>query len=234
MGAGRGLTGVLEVSPELSRIGVFVAYAVVRKVKVLETPEYVVKIMAEEEAKVRSTFETAARLTDNPIIQAYRKFLWKLGIDPTKLRPSSEALARRVLRGTPLPRINSVVDIGNVVSLRTLIPIGLYDMDSISLPLTLRFSKGGEVFLPVGSEDSEVLSRGVPIIVDSRGVVVHIYPHRDSRLSMIRWETENVLITSCGVSGVERGLVVEAAKAVADMILNINPLAEASEFGVAV
>ncbi|MDM7275904.1 MAG: phenylalanine--tRNA ligase beta subunit-related protein [Thermoprotei archaeon] len=228
------MAGILEVSPELSRIGVFIVYAVVRNVRVLETPERVANIMAEEEAKVRSTFETPARLTDNPIIQAYRRFLWRLGIDPTKIRPSSEALARRVLRGAPLPRINSIVDIGNVVSLRTLIPIGLYDMDSLSPPLTLKLSRGGEVFLPVGSEGSDVLSRGVPIIVDSKGLVIHVYPHRDSRLSMIRGETRNVLITLCGVPGVQRDLVMGAAKAVVDMILNINPLAEASEFGVVV
>ncbi len=224
---------ILGISQELSRTGVFLAYTIVRNVRVVESPSYIVNIMAGEEAKVRSTFATPSRLTDNPIIQAYRRFLWRLGIDPTKLRPSSEALARRVLRGSPLPRINSIVDIGNIVSLRTLIPIGLYDLDSLSPPLTLKLAGGGEEFLPVGSEEFEVLSRGVPIIVDSKGIVIHVYPHRDSRLTMITERTRNVLITSCGVPGVQRELVIEAAKAVVDLILNINPQAETGEFGVA-
>jgi DNA/RNA-binding domain of Phe-tRNA-synthetase-like protein len=55
----------------------------------------------------------------------YRRF----GTDPTKHRPSSEALLRRVRRGEPLPRINSLVDVANVLSLRLQVPVGLYDLE---------------------------------------------------------------------------------------------------------
>ena len=59
------------------------------------------------EAKAKYTIET---LKDHPIVRAYRDFYWKLDIDPTKTRPSGEALLRRVLHGDELPRISTVVD----------------------------------------------------------------------------------------------------------------------------
>ncbi len=66
------------------------------------------------------------------------------GIDPTKTRPSSEALLRRVQRGDPLPRVNSLVDIINWCSVETALPFGLYDAASIRGPVTLRLGRPGE------------------------------------------------------------------------------------------
>ena len=56
----------------------------------------------------------------------------KVGIDPTKTRPSNEALLRRVRKGDAIPRINSAVDIINWCSLEFQLPYGLYDSSKIS------------------------------------------------------------------------------------------------------
>jgi DNA/RNA-binding domain of Phe-tRNA-synthetase-like protein len=228
-----GLPGLIVVSSELAGLGVFVSYAVVRGVRVSETPGFVDEMLRVEEERVRSVIGDASRLTENPIVQAYRRFMWRLGIDPTKVRPSSEALARRVLHGGSIPRINSIVDIGNLVSLKTLIPIGLYDLDTVSPPLVLKLSEGYEEFAPIGSQGVERLRRGLPIIVDSRGLVIHIYPHRDSRYSMITVNTRNMLVVSCGVPGVPRALVTEATESVVKLVKSVNPTVEVVEVGVA-
>src|ERR1041385_3872925 len=55
----------------------------------------------------------------------YRKF----GIDPTKTRPSNEALLRRMKKGEPMPRVNSLVDVANAMSIQLQVPVGLYDLD---------------------------------------------------------------------------------------------------------
>ncbi len=60
-----------------------------------------------------------------------RRLYRRYGTDPTRTRPSSEALLRRALRGVPLYRINEVVDVGNWCSLEYLLPLGLYDRDRI-------------------------------------------------------------------------------------------------------
>ncbi len=149
------------------------------------------------ELQERYTLET---LREDPAVKAYRKFYWRIGIDPTKTRPSSEALVRRALRGK-WPQIGPIVDAGNIASARNMVPIGLYDLDSFQPPARLTVSKGGELFEPIGG-NAETLPPGLPILVDRRGVVMHLYPHRDSRHTMIRPTTRRLLAIAAGVPGI--------------------------------
>ncbi len=223
---------LLSITPDLISIGVFAAYSILSNIRVIERHPLIEELALEAESEVKERIGDPKRLTENPIIQAYRRFLWRLGVDPTKVRPSSEALARRILRGDRLPRINSLVDSGNIASIKTLVPIGIYDLDKISTPMILRFSMSGEKFKPIGSQNLEVLEAGLPIIVDSRGLVIHIYPHRDSRESMITLDTKKAIVVGCGVPGVPRDLVVNAISIVIDITRNINPQVEASSIVV--
>ena len=70
------------------------------------------------------------------ITAAVRTMYKRVGLDPTKTRPSSEALLRRVRKGDELPRINSLVDIINWCSLESQLPFGLYDLSKIVGPVT--------------------------------------------------------------------------------------------------
>src|SRR2546427_7481342 len=79
-----------------------------------------------------------------PELQPARELYRRTGEDPTKLRPSSEALLRRVLGGRALYRINSLVDTCNLCSLEFLLPIGLYDADRIEGPVTARLGRSEE------------------------------------------------------------------------------------------
>ena len=65
-------------------------------------------------------------------VRAYRDFYWSIGIDPTKTRPSAEALLRRVVRGSPLPNINTAVDAMNLVSVETGIVFSVFDRSRMS------------------------------------------------------------------------------------------------------
>jgi DNA/RNA-binding domain of Phe-tRNA-synthetase-like protein len=96
-----------------------------------------------------------------------RSLYKSLGIDPTHTRPSSEALLRRVLLGKPFPRILNAVDLCNLLSLRFLLPLGLYDADSIQGPVTLRRGGAGEFFPGIRKE--RVSLEGRPVLADSLG-----------------------------------------------------------------
>jgi DNA/RNA-binding domain of Phe-tRNA-synthetase-like protein len=98
-----------------------------------------------------------------PARELYRSF----GIDPTRTRPSSEALLRRVLLGKPLPRILSVVDVCNLCSLRFLLPIGLYDTAQIQGRVRLRRGLPGESF--EGIRKDAIHLEGRPALADERG-----------------------------------------------------------------
>jgi DNA/RNA-binding domain of Phe-tRNA-synthetase-like protein len=98
-----------------------------------------------------------------PARELYRSF----GIDPTHTRPSSEALLRRVLQQKPLPRILNAVDLCNHLSLKFLLPLGLYDVDRITGPVVLRRGRPGETFPGIRKE--AVSLEGRPVLEDSRG-----------------------------------------------------------------
>ncbi|QXJ33100.1 hypothetical protein J5U22_02781 [Saccharolobus shibatae] len=159
-------------------------------------------------------------LKNDSVVRAYRDFYWRIGIDPTKTRPSGEALRRRLVRGNRLPRINIVVDIGNIVSVETLVPIGLYDSDKVVGDLHLVMSKGSEEFLGLGKK-TEKLDKGIPILVDDEGKVLHIYPHRDSILTSITPDVKNVIIVGAGVPNIDENLVKYAVDRVADLLEKI-------------
>ncbi|ARM76240.1 B3/4 domain-containing protein [Acidianus manzaensis] len=161
--------------------------------------------------------EESEELKNNPIVRAYRDFYWKIGIDPTKIRPAGEALRRRITRTGKLPRINDIVDLGNVVSSNTLVPIGIYDLSKVKGEPSIILSRGGEEFYPIGKDKPEILEKGIPIMVDSEKVM-HIYPHRDSKITSVTENTKDILIVSAGVKGVPETLILEASKSVACLI----------------
>ena len=213
----KGLEGLLEIEDEAAKLGIKVAFGLGWGEPPKDYPRPLEEEMQSLQERLKKRFGSVEKLTKNEIVQAYRKFYWRIGIDPTKTRPSGEALARRVLRGKQLPKINPIVDIGNVVSAETLVPIGIYDLDRATTPLTLRLTRGGEEFKPIGGKDV-VLEKNIPVLVDSKGIVMHVYPHRDSRLTCVTENTGKVLVLAAGVSGVPEALVVEAAKRVLELL----------------
>lgn len=98
-----------------------------------------------------------------PARQLYRSF----GIDPTRTRPSSEALLRRILRDKPFPRILNAVDLCNVLAVEFLLPIGLYDADRVRGPVTLRPGQPGESY--AGIRKDAVHLEGRPVLADQEG-----------------------------------------------------------------
>ncbi len=194
------MEALLLVSEEAAKLGVRVAYATAWGEPVSSLDPGALDGEVEELARVYEGW-TLEKLTGHPLVRAYRSFYWRLGVDPTKTRPSAEALVRRLLRGR-FPRVNPVVDAGNIASARYLVPVGIYDLDRFQPPAVIRVSEGGEVFHPIGGAPTR-LPRGLPIMVDSRGVVMHVYPHRDSVETMVREDTRRVLIVAAGVPGVE-------------------------------
>ena len=98
-----------------------------------------------------------------PARDLYRAF----GIDPTRTRPSSEALLRRAARGEPLPRILNAVDLCNLIALSTLLPIGLYDAGQIQGAVSLRRGRAEESYQ--GIRKDAVRLEGRPVLCDALG-----------------------------------------------------------------
>ena len=108
-----------------------------------------------------------------------------LGLDPTKTRPSNEALLRRVLKGEALYRVNTLVDALNLCSLRAQLPFGLYDLDRVEPPVVLRRGAPGESY--EGIRKGAVNVEGRPVLVDAHGPFGN--PTSDSARTMITLAT---------------------------------------------
>ncbi|ACP45744.1 B3/4 domain protein [Sulfolobus islandicus Y.G.57.14] len=208
----------LSISDDVIKLGVFVAMAEVSNVDARFSQQALDDMIKNVEEKYRS--QDPEYLKNDSVVRAYRDFYWRIGIDPTKTRPSGEALRRRLARGNRFPRINIVVDIGNIVSVETLVPIGLYDREKVMGDLHLVMSKGSEEFLGLGKK-TEKLDKGIPILVDDEGKVLHIYPHRDSILTSITPDVKNVIIVGAGVPNIDENLVKYAVDRVADLLEKI-------------
>jgi len=81
---------------------------------------------------------------DIPGVAEVRALFHRLGVDPTKTRPSSEALLRRVVQGKGLPRVNLAVDVCNLSSLEHQLPLGLYDRERVKGTVRARVGRDGE------------------------------------------------------------------------------------------
>ena len=139
-------------------------------------------------AEVEHRLRTAS--TSDDMTKAVRQMYRRCRIDPTKTRPSSEALLRRVRRGNSLPRVNSIVDVCNWCSVESQIPFGLYDLENIHPPIDFRMGREGESYAGIRNEAVHVANR--PVLVDGQGPFGN--PTSDSARTMIRNATTSVLI----------------------------------------
>ena len=141
---------------------------------------------AAAESAIRSAGEAGFR----PQVEEVRTMYKRVGIDPTKRRPSSEALLRRVLKGDPLPRINCVVDVCNWCSVEFQLPYGLYDAARIEGDVTLRIGRDGESY--PGIRKDEVNVAGRITLADAAGPFGN--PTSDSARTMVTTATTRVLL----------------------------------------
>ena len=127
---------------------------------------------------------------DIPGVAETRSLFHRLDVDPTRTRPSSEALLRRVLQGKGMPRVNPAVDVCNLCSLEHQLPLGLYDRDEIKGDLVVRAGKPGEGY--TGIRRQRVNLAGRLLISDDNGPFGA--PTSDSAHTAVKTRTRNLAV----------------------------------------
>jgi DNA/RNA-binding domain of Phe-tRNA-synthetase-like protein len=156
-------------------------------------------------------------LKDEPNLRAYRDFFWRVGVDPTKVRPAAEALLRRVVQGKPFPQINALVDAYNLASAETRIALAAFDRAKMQGDLRMRRSRPGEAFLGIGMK-SPVILTGVEVVCEDADRLVAIYPYRDADASRVDSDTRDVRFLVCGVPGISDETLRDAATVAATFV----------------
>ena len=134
-----------------------------------------------EEYRQKHTTESIKQM---PAIQATREAYKRCGKDPSRYRPSGEALVRRILKGGDLYRVSTLVDLINLASIRYGYSIGGFDADKIQGPrLTLGIGREGEPYEGIGRGLLNI--QGLPVYRDmAGGIGTPTSDHERTKLSL--------------------------------------------------
>jgi DNA/RNA-binding domain of Phe-tRNA-synthetase-like protein len=135
--------------------------------------------------------------SDHPEIAATRAAYKALGKEPSRYRNSAEALLRRITSGKGLYFINNLVDINNLVSLESLMPVGTYDLAKVTPPLIFREGRSGESYKGIGKDVLNIAD--LPVFADKDGPFGS--PTSDSERAMITGSTTAFAMMIISFSG---------------------------------
>jgi DNA/RNA-binding domain of Phe-tRNA-synthetase-like protein len=169
---------------------------VTAQVEAGETPgglDEELRLRAEEILKLS---EPRAVLESGQVLAA-RAGYKALGKDPARYRGSAEALLRRVIAGKGLPRINAVVDVINLVSVESRMPVGLYDLAHVQGDIIFRAGRAGETYKGIGKYDLNL--EGLPLFADAVGP--HGSATSDSERTMVTAATKRVIAVIVSFGG---------------------------------
>jgi DNA/RNA-binding domain of Phe-tRNA-synthetase-like protein len=194
---------IFERFPEFLR-GVVIAKAVVNRA----SPPELVRLLREAEVSLREQLNSETLIT-HPRIISWREAFRSLGIKPSEYRPSLEAMARRVINGNELPSINALVDIGNIISLRRLLPVGGHSLNEIKQDIALRAASGEEEFIPFGSDQMEHPEKGEFIFAEGDAVLTRRWVWRQSNHSLTELSTTFIEFNLDGLPPVTMAEIIE-------------------------
>ena len=141
-------------------------------------------------------------ILESPKILATRSGYKALGKDPARYRGSAEALLRRILSGKGFPQINAVVDVINLISVESRLPIGLYDTEHVKGDIVFRPGRAGETYKGIGKYDLNL--EDLPVFADESGP--HGSATSDSERTMVTSGTQSIaaiLVSFGGAEGLE-------------------------------
>ena len=165
------------------RLGV----SIIRQVSVRGTSPQLMQVFQSMKEQVAAIYNIET-LTKVPRILAVRNMYKRLSIDPSRYRPASEALVRRVLQEKNIYYINSAVDVNNYCSLKYLVPLGVYDLDKINGDITYSIGQDGEY---EGINGRNFSAAGQPVLIDQSGPFGN--PTTDSKRTAVTLATTSLL-----------------------------------------
>lgn len=189
-------------------------------------PQALREAYAKEQLRVLQRLEGRAP-GDIPALEAWRRAFSGFGVKPTQYRNAAEALLRRLTKAGSIPSINTLVDIGNLVSIRYQLPVAFFDQANVIGTTVVRFADGGERFTDLGSNDSVHPEAGEVVFVDDSGVVsARRWCWRQSAESATDAATTDVLVTAEGHHEDAAADVAAALADIVDLLATYQPAAE--------
>ena len=176
--------------PEL-RAGVIVAQGMTNAPTSAALKERYLAEQAAVKARIGDT-----PLSELPSLNAWRRAFSAFGVSPTKYRSAAEALLRRLTKKGDVPCINTLVDIGNLVSIRYGLPVAIFETRQIATPITVHYSDGSELYTELASGEAMRPEPGEVVFSDeNKMVVARRWCWRQSATSAANAGTTEAVIT---------------------------------------
>ncbi|MFI8192102.1 B3/4 domain-containing protein [Streptomyces sp. NPDC085946] len=148
----------------------------------------------------------------DPRIEAWHTAYRSFGTNPRRVRPSVDALGRRMAKKGTLPRINPAVDSYNAVSVRHGLPAGAFDLDHVTGDVDIRPARGTEEFTPLGEPGTvETPKPGEIIYADTAGVLTRHWNHRDAHRTRVTEDSARVAFVLETLHAARDGDLLEVA-----------------------
>jgi DNA/RNA-binding domain of Phe-tRNA-synthetase-like protein len=158
------------------------------------------------------------RLSENEQIAAVRSLQKSLGFDPTRYRPSSESLLRRVLKGQGLYQINTAVDVNNLCSLEFLLPMCIYDLRNVKGQVRVRIGEAGEEYPGIGRQVFQAANK--VISADDSGIMGSTVS--DSERTKVSTATTDILLAIYAPATIDPRIVERHATLAGQRMVEFN------------
>jgi DNA/RNA-binding domain of Phe-tRNA-synthetase-like protein len=208
-----------SISPDIFRKYPGYVRGVLLAFDVLNAPSSpaLIELLRAAEESLRSRLDLNT-LAEHPAFKSWREAFRAFGAKPADFRPSIEGLARRVLRGDPLPSINTLVDIGNIISLRNLLPAGAHAVDRLEADIALRLADGSEDFIALGSDQLEHPLPGEVIFAEGNTVLTRRWVWRQGSRTLTLPESTAVEYNVDGLPPAPLSAIEEACAETAGLV----------------
>lgn len=204
---------IIQKYPKLN-IGV----VVVRGADNTGSDEKIYHLLEEVEEFIKLNF-IPTELAKHSMISPWRAAYQDFGAKPESYKSSVEAMMQRILKGGKVPKINKLVDICNYISLKHLIPLGIYDLDKLQTPISIRHSEGDEHFVPLGTDKEEHPEKGEVIYEDSiKRCICRRWNWRDSDQTKVTEQTKDAIIFIDGLPPITRKKIEEIQVEIQELI----------------
>lgn len=181
------------------------------------SPTELIALLREAEESLRKELGDG-NPADHPRIASWREAFRSIGMKPAEFRSSIEAMARRVARGQELPSINALVDLGNVLSLRHLVPGGGHSLDDVTEDICLRPARGNESFVPFGETERESPLPGEFIFAEGDEVLTRRWCWRQANHTLTLPETRTFIFNVDALPPVGRDEAAQICKEAEELI----------------
>jgi DNA/RNA-binding domain of Phe-tRNA-synthetase-like protein len=186
-------TLIIKVQDKIHKLGIVVNFIIFKNIQNRKSDPSFNNYQQQVLSGLVADLSTEALRKDN-ILEGYRGLRRTLGLSINKTICSSEALLKFVLKKSTLPKVNLLVDIYNLLSVKTHISIGAHDLGMINQYLEFRMTNGDELFIPMGLDELVKIQKGEYAYIDGGNEVLCRLDHRQCHKTRIMESTRSCLL----------------------------------------